>query len=72
MNPLVVKPAHIWFLKHTKSVDVGWRIKCKDGFHDVMWGNLKSRANLPMLLADIKDKYGSVPQVIDEAESHFT
>ena len=66
MNALVIKAPQVWFLQETESVDVGWRVQCTDGVHDVMWGNMKSKRQLPALLADIEAKYGSVPTVIDE------
>ena len=66
MLRLVVKDAEAWFLRGTGAVDVGWRMKCKDGDHDQMWGNLSNKEQLLALLPDIISKFGECPEVIDE------
>jgi len=66
MKNLIVKDTANPFMAGT--IDVGWRMKCSDGYRDVMWGNTKDDETLKRLIEDIGSKYGQVT-VIDERQN---
>lgn len=48
------------------TIDLGWRIKTKEGYHDIIWGNTRDDATLRQLLHDPEWRQHLPVEIIDE------